>query len=404
MSRSSRLAVAVFLAGAVTAVVLALAVGIPAGDAAVLLGSTAACSVAVAVAGRYVLSRRRETTLRTQVLVVAGSAVAAVAAGTLVAARAMFISVHDLDALFAVMTIAVAIAVAASFDLAGRFASDADEVTRIAQLLVEHPRGPVTHTGFVTKEMRDLARQLESLSAELDSARERERTLERSRRELVSWVSHDLRSPLASIRALAEALEDGIASDEDERARYCHSIVRESERLTNLVDDLFELSRIQAGAVAASPVSVPVQELVDDALAGIAHRAEVGGVRIDCDIAPIATRLVPAVDVTRALRNLLDNAVRHTVVGGAILLSGQADGATIVLSVLDECGGIPDDDLGRVFDTAFRGDAARGRDGGGGGLGLAIARGLVESHAGEIDVHNHARGCVFRIRIPARAA
>jgi signal transduction histidine kinase len=400
MSRVQRVPLAVFVVGASAAVLLTLAVGIPPGDAAVLLGSTAACSVAVAVLGRLVLSRRRETTLRTQVLVVAGSSVAAVAAGTLVAARAMFISVHDLNALFAVMTIAVAVAVAASFDLAGRFASDAEEVTRLAQLLVDHPRGPVARKAFLTKEMRDLARRLELLSAELDTARERERTLERSRRELVSWVSHDLRSPLASIRALAEALEDGIASDDDDRVRYYRSILRESQRLTDLVDDLFELSRIQAGAVPVSAVAVPVQELVDDALAGVAHRAEVSGVRIDCDIAPIATRLVPAVDVTRALRNLLDNAVRHTVAGGSILLSGQADGATVVLSVRDECGGIPDADLGRVFETAFRGDTARGRDGGGGGLGLAIARGLVESHAGEIDVRNHARGCVFRIRIP----
>jgi signal transduction histidine kinase len=248
-----------------------------------------------------------------------------------------------------------------------------------------------------------LAHRLESLSAELASAHERERTLERSRRELVSWVSHDLRSPLASIRALAEALEDGIASDDEERGRFCRSIVHESQRLTDLVDDLFELSRIQAGVAAVSEVSavaVPVQELVDDALAGIAQRAEVSGVRIDCDIASIATRLVPAVDVTRALRNLLDNAVRHTASGGSVTLAGHPDGATIVLSVLDECGGIPDDDIDRVFDTAFRGDAARRRDSGGGGLGLAIARGLVESHAGEIDVRNHSRGCVFRIRIP----
>ncbi len=121
-------------------------------------------------------------------------------------------------------------------------------------------------------------------------------------------------------------------------------------------------------------------------------------------IAEIGTRLVPAIDVMQALRNLLDNAVRHTRSGGVIVLEGHTDADAIVLSVLDECGGIPDTDIDRVFDTAFRGDAARGRDGRGGGLGLAIARGLVEAHAGQIDVLNHKLGCQFSIRMPDASA
>jgi signal transduction histidine kinase len=251
--------------------------------------------------------------------------------------------------------------------------------------------------------MRDLADRLDDVSAQLESSRQREQALDRSRRELVSWVSHDLRSPLASIRALAEALEDGIAADDADRVRYYQSIRLESERLTALVDDLFVLSRIQAGAVTASTVTAPVQELVDDAVTAITHAAEVNGVRVVCDITEIGNRLVPAIDVTRALRNLLDNAVRHTQRGGVIALEGHIEADAIVLSVLDECGGIPETDIDRVFETAFRGDTARGRDGSGGGLGLAIARGLVEAHAGQIDVRNHKLGCQFRIRIPGSA-
>ena len=395
----------VLIAGATLAIVIALVVGTPTHDAVVLLGSTAVFSTAVAVAARWYLARRGEASLRSQILVVSTSAVATVAVGTLAAARAMFISVHDLNALIAVMTIAVAVAVAAALDLAGRFNTDAHAVTVIAQHMVDRPAEAVATTGIGITELRELAHGLELASAQLRSSRDRERALDRSRRELVSWVSHDLRSPLASIRALAEALEDGIAADDHDRTRYYQSIRQESERLTALVDDLFVLSRLQAGAAIVppntAPYAAPVDELVEGAVTAIIRRAEINGVRVECDVAEIGGRLVPAADVTRALHNILDNAVRHTQSGGVILVEGRADAGAIVLSVLDECGGIPETEIDRVFDIAFRGDTARGRDGGGGGLGLAIARGLVEAHSGRIDVRNHGLGCQFDIRLPA---
>ncbi|MEO5843060.1 MAG: ATP-binding protein [Acidimicrobiales bacterium] len=401
MKRDRLLSGAVLGVGAVIAIVLAVNVGTPIGDTAVLLGSTAAFSIAVAVAARWYLAWRGEASLRSQILVVSTAAVATVVVGTLAAAKAMFISVHDLNALIAVMTIAVAVAVAASLSLASRFQTDTNALSVIADRMVDQPKGPVDTIPFGIREMRQLASRLELVSAQLESSRERERTLDRSRRELVSWVSHDLRSPLASIRALAEALEDGIAASEHDRRRYYQSIRHESERLTALVDDLFVLSRIQAGAIVTTSATAPVAELVEDAVIAIVHRAEINGVSVECDVAEIGGRMVPAADVTRALSNLLDNAVRHTQSGGVIVVEGRADAGSIVLSVRDQCGGIPETEIGRVFETAFRGDSARGRDGGGGGLGLAIARGLVEAHAGKIDVRNYRLGCQFNIRIPA---
>ena len=400
MRRAELLPAVVLIVGAALATIVALGVGTPARDAAVLIGSTAAFSIAVAFASRWLLARRGEASLRSQIIVASIASVATVAAGTLAAARAMFISVHDLNALVAVLTIAVAVAVAAALSLADRFETDSSAVSRIAQRMIDGPTDSSTEGGFGIREMRELARRLDHVSMQLDASRQREHALDQSRRELVSWVSHDLRSPLASIRALAEALEDGIAADESHRARYYQSIRHESERLSALVDDLFELSRLQAGAITSTPETALVQELVEDAVTALRPRAELSGVRIQTDIGEIATRFVPAIDVTRALRNVLDNAIRHTRRDGVILLDGHADGDdAIVLSVFDECGGIPDSDLDRVFDTAFRGDGARGRDGGG-GLGLAIARGLVESHAGQIVVRNYERGCQFTIRIP----
>jgi signal transduction histidine kinase len=400
MKRADFLPATVLIVGAVLATIAAVGVGTPARDAALLIGSTATFSIAVAIASRWYLARRGEASLRSQIIVACVASVATVAVGTLAAARAMFISVHDLNALVAVLTIAVSVAVAAALNLASSFDTDSSAVSRIAQRMIEGPTDSSTEDGFGIKEMRDLARRLDEVSVQLESSREREQALDRSRRELVSWVSHDLRSPLASIRALAEALEDGIPADESHRMRYYNSIRQESERLSALVDDLFELSRLQAGAISSTPETVVVQELVDDAVTAIRPRAELNGVCIKTDVDEISAKLVPAIDVTRALCNLMDNAVRHTRRGGVIVLEGHADGDdAIVISVLDECGGIPDSDLDRVFETAFRGDGARGRDGGG-GLGLAIARGLVESHAGKIDVRNHELGCQFTIRIP----
>jgi signal transduction histidine kinase len=392
----------VLAVGVAAAASVAVSFGMPAHDAGVLLATTGTGSILTAAAGRWLFGLRAHRSLRDQVLLVAALAVATVVAGVLAAAQAMFISTHDLHALLVVTTLAAAVSVSAAVAVLERFDEDAESVVRLAQgLSTPSADGVGLPPTFALREMHDLGLRLEETSAELEVAHQRERSLERSRRELVAWVSHDLRSPLASIRALAEALEDGIAADDADHARYYRSIRQESERLTELVDDLFELSQIQAGSPRKASMPLPVREMIDDAIDGVIPAAEVKGVRIEAHLHGMGDTLVPAADVARAVRNLLDNAVRHTPIGGLVRIEGSTDGLVVVLSVVDQCGGIPDADIDRVFDTAFRGDAARGRDGSGGGLGLAIARGLVESHAGQIDVRNHDRGCEFRVRIPS---
>jgi len=132
-------------------------------------------------------------------------------------------------------------------------------------------------------------------------------------------------------------------------------------------------------------------------------RARGKGVAVVDEVGPLPAVDVPAHEWARVLHNLLDNAIRHTPSGGRVVVNSQVEPDGTLLAVIDECGGIPDDDLDRVFDVAFRGDAARSRDGRGGGLGLAIAKGLVEAQAGSIDVANHARGCCFTVRLPLPA-
>jgi signal transduction histidine kinase len=239
-------------------------------------------------------------------------------------------------------------------------------------------------------------------------ARERERAAEASRRELVAWISHDLRTPLAGIRAMAEALADGVVSSPSEVAGYAGRIGGETRRLSGMVDDLFELSRITAGALRLTMSQVALREVVSDVLAAQTPVAQRKRVRVlaDAMIAPIVLGSDP--ELARVVRNLVSNAIRHTPPDGTVAVQIGVDGGDAVLAVDDACGGIPDAELGRVFDVAFRGSAARtpsrsGEEQVGGGLGLAIAKGLVEAHKGKINAHNHGPGCRFEVRLPLAA-
>jgi signal transduction histidine kinase len=240
-------------------------------------------------------------------------------------------------------------------------------------------------------------------------ARVRERAAEASRRELVAWISHDLRTPLAGIRAMAEALADGVVSSPEEVAGYAHRIGGESRRLSGMVDDLFELSRITAGALRLTMSQVALRDVVSDVLAAQTPVATSKRVRVLANAATAPVVLGSDPELARVVRNLVSNAIRHTPPDGTVAVQLGVDGHDAVLAVDDGCGGIPDGELTRVFDVAFRGSAARtpsqsGEDQVGGGLGLAIAKGLVEAHRGRIDAHNHGPGCRFEVRLPLATA
>lgn len=360
MTAAQAVAAAAGLAGAVAAAALA---GLPGDDTAVLVALSFGPALASYAIGTVVMRPvRRRAGVGAAAVLVALIPVVSVAVGAVVAARAMFISAHDLAAL------TVIVVGAGTAGVLGALA---------------------------------LATELVTARREADAAAVRERVLERSRRELVAWVSHDLRTPLAGVRAMAEALDDDVVTDPATVRRYHRQLGEEVDRLSRLVDDLFELSRIEADGVQLTLERVALGELVSDAVAGAAVVAEAKGVRVGGRVGHPAPEVVASArELTRAVRNLLDNAIRHTPSGGEILVEVEGRGDQAILSVTDQCGGIPDDDLDRVFDVAYRGDAAR-TPGGGAGLGLAIARGFVEAHAGRIDVRNGDGGCRFTVRLPA---
>jgi signal transduction histidine kinase len=250
-------------------------------------------------------------------------------------------------------------------------------------------------------ELAGLSDGLAAAHERLAQARTRERALEASRRELVAWVSHDLRTPLAGLRAMAEALEDQVVVDPATVSTYHTQIRREVDRLSVMIDDLFELSRIHAGALRLSRRLVGLEDLVAEVLASAEPVARSKGVRLAGSAVRGMPIYVDSAEFGRALRNLVINAIRHTPSDGTVEVLGDVQDGMARFSVSDACGGIPPGDLPRVFDVAFRGESARtpGPQEGA-GLGLSIARGIVEAHAGQIAVRNAGPGCQFVIRLP----
>jgi signal transduction histidine kinase len=204
---------------------------------------------------------------------------------------------------------------------------------------------------------------------------------------------------------MSEALEDGVVDDPE---LYYKQIGASVEQLNQMVEDLFDLSRIQAGAVSRDMEGIALGDLVSDCIAALEPLSAAQGVRLlgAVDSAAVVTGNGP--ELNRALTNLIANGIRHTRARGSVDVRVGVTGTLAEVLVRDECGGIPEEHLARVFDVGFRGEAARtpdsSRPGGGAGLGLAITRGIVEAHDGTVDVANTECGCQFRVRLPVRSS
>ena len=368
----------------------------------------AAISGMIGGAALYALRRR---SVGLQAAVAALSAVLATAIGVAWASSKMFISHHDRNVLWIVLAGAGAVGVILAVVLGRRVTAASRTVGEMVRRLGDGNSAAGfavgDHPPAAPGELATLAAELNMTSARLAEAQAQAEALERSRRELVAWVSHDLRTPLAGVRAMVEALEDRVVDDPATVARYYATMRREIDRLAGLVNDLFELSRIQSGSLALDIEAVTLDELVGDAVAGAAIAASAKGIDLRGEVgepSPVVELSTP--EMVRVVRNLLDNAIRHTPPGGVIVIRAglDASGEAAEVAVQDACGGIPERDLDSVFEMAYRGDAARTPGDGGGGLGLAVARGLVEAHHGEISVHNEGPGCRFTVRLPLHRA
>lgn len=393
------LALSIAVTGAVVTGLTAARYGMSIHASLQLAAIAGGAAIATGVVGALVVHTLRERSVAIQLAVVCLTPVAAVAIGAVTSANSMFFSEHDLHTLFVVIVAAGTVGVVFSLFLGDRIARSSRALGLATSRIAE---GEVfTNEGRASLELAELGRGLEEMSVRLEEARERERAMDASRRELVAWVSHDLRTPLSGIRAMIEALEDGIVDDPETVARYHASIRKEADRLTGLVDDLFELSRINSGTLMLQMERASLGDLVSDALSSAGPTARLKGVKLEGNLMTEAAELDLSVpEMGRVLRNLLENSIRHTPADGTVTVEAGLEDEHAVVSVADSCGGIPDDDIDRVFDVAFRGAASRTPGDEGGGLGLAIARGIVEAHNGSISVQNEGRGCRFRIVLP----
>lgn len=366
----------------------------------VLIATAWAGGVGVLGLGLAWLLRHRS--IRWLTAAVAIVAVSAVVAGMVGTARAMFLSDHDFGVVLLVSLVAGLVAVAVSFAVGSAFASWShalrDEARRFGDSgeFADGVRGPA--------ELQELSAELARTSQRLAESRESERRLEESRRELVSWVSHDLRTPLAGLRAMTEALEDGMV---DDPARYHQQIRAEVDRMVRMVDDLFELSRIHAGVLRLSVQQVTLSDLVSETIAGADPVARAQGVRLGGMVDDGLEVNADPAELSRVISNLVMNAIRHTPADGVVEINGRAVPGGVELSVTDGCGGLSEEEMARVFDVAWQGSRARSPEppapltGSGAGLGLAIAKGIVEAHRGQVMVANQAPGCRFAVMLPA---
>ena len=325
-------------------------------------------------------------------LVGAGLVGSLLLAGMVVAgARAMFISGHDLAVLLAMLIFAALLAAGFSLLFAMPMARRIEEVRRGTQRLAGGELGAELAVGG-SDEVAGLAADFNRMARMLEEAAEREREMERARRDLVASVSHDLRTPLAAVRALVEAVADGVADDPGTKERYLASAQNELTHLGRLVDDLFELAQIDAGVLRLELEKASLHDLVSDTLASFRPQAERKGVRLVGEVAGgVDPVLMSPSRIQRVLHNLISNALRHTPADGTIAVRAEPRGEVVQVEVTDTGEGIAPDDLPRVFDRSYRGEKSRPRreaDDPGAGLGLAIARGLVEAHGGHISAES----------------
>src|SRR4051794_14315308 len=237
-----------------------------------------------------------------------------------------------------------------------------------------------------------------ALAARLAMEERARHEVEKMRRQLVAAASHDLRTPLASLRLLVESIDDGVATGET-RERYLKEIRTHVGVLSDLIDDLFELSRIEAGDISWTMRQVELRDLIDETVAAMRAPAAARGVSVEADLpADGLLAQANAEKVQRGLFNLIQNAIRHTPADGSVTVRARSLGNGVEIEVDDEGEGIPPGSGDRVFEAFYRGDSARAEDGA--GLGLAISKAIVEAHGGRIWLEPGAPGTRVRFTLP----
>lgn len=317
-----------------------------------------------------------------------------------VTAKLMFTSEHDLLLALVLLVFAGGIAMALGYLLSSALTDRIQQLSRAAQSLAKgnlRVRVPVNGRD----EMAGLAANFNQMAAQLQTAAEKQKQVEDMRRDLIAWVSHDLHTPLASIRAIVEALADGIVDDPDTVQRYLLTVQKDIRSLSALIDDLFQMAQLDAGGPPLDCGYNSIRDLISDTLESFSEIAARRSVALLGDVeSGVDLIYMDAQRVGRVLSNLLGNALRHTPAGGTVEVKAVTANGSVLVEVQDSGEGIRSEDLPQIFERFYRGEKSRSRATGGSGLGLAIAKGIIEAHGGEIGVTPLDNGTRFYFILP----
>jgi two-component system, OmpR family, sensor histidine kinase SaeS len=397
-ARIPALVAGVVLAGAVASLGLGAALGVKASELrhmGLLLLIALVATVAATAAVHPLLAH---ASVRWRFVVIAALAVLVSLVNLGVLTLLMSVSHHDATLVAILLVYSVGAGAAVALALAKAWGTGVERLVEGARLLadgnLDHRIGRIG----VGPELDTLAATLDETAASLKRSLARERAGEEKRKDLITAVSHDLRTPLASLRAMVEAVDDRVVEDPPTLRRYADEMRRSVESLSLLVDDLFELVQIDAGAIEAESERVRLDEVVASALATCEPQARAKGLAVEIDISH-DRELLCSPRLVRVLQNLLQNAIRHTPADGTVRMEARHGPAGLELVVEDSGDGISPGALQQVFEPFWRGDSARSGDGS--GLGLALAKRIVESLGGQIRVQSEpARGSRFAVVVP----
>lgn len=368
-------------------------------DLGVIALTALICTSVSAGAAVLMMQMNRRRSIGAQVAALVGATIVAIVGSTVAVSLEMYLSSHDLQVLVSVIVISAVTAALAAWFMLRRLRQSLARLQRAAQRIGSGEI--VTADVENSTEFSELSAQLAESSARLADARAEVEQLDSSRRQLVAWVSHDLRTPLAGMRAMAEALEEGVV---DDPAEYTRQIRDQVDAVNRMVDGLFELSKIQSGMLKLNKEPVVLLDLVSDVVSDIQALAATRRIHITHAGMTDQVLFADPGELSRVVANLLVNSIRHAPEGSEIEISThRLDGDRVVLTVMDQGPGVQSHDIGRMFEMGWRGSAARTPDcdGAGAGIGLAIVRGIVEAHGGQVSAANVPGGFRLEVTLPA---
>jgi signal transduction histidine kinase len=351
------------------------------------------------LAAHVAAARRREMRLSQQFSVASAAALGSILAATIAAAVLMFVSDQDAVMICVITVFAGVVAVRAAQLLGSGVLADVDRL-RFGLDAVAEGRRDVRVQTTGTDELAQLAAAADAMVARLAAEEARREAAERARRDLVAAASHDLRTPIASLRLMSNAIDDNLV-DEHTRQRYHRTMQTNIEALSGLIDDLFELSSLEAGEITWSMRQVQLAELIDETVAAMKPQALAKRVVVRAELhEPLAPTRADREKLQRVLFNLIQNAIRHTPADGSVTVRAEDSPAGVEIQVADTGHGVDPADQARVFEAFYRAGSDKSRSTPGAGLGLAISRSIIEAHGGRIWLESDGAGTQVRLILP----